>query len=55
VLAGDPDGVLVGPYFAERFADTFAAASTDILGTAGFVSPSSRPGEESTLGTTARV
>lgn len=46
VLAGGPDGVLVGPYFAERFADTFAASSTDVLVTADFVSPSSRPGED---------
>lgn len=46
VLAGNPDGVLVGPYFAERFADTFAASSTDVLVTADFVSPSSRPGED---------
>ncbi|KAA9396595.1 fructose-1,6-bisphosphate aldolase [Haloarcula sp. CBA1130] len=46
VLAGEPDGVLVGPYFAERFADTFAASSTDVLVTADFVSPSSRPGED---------
>ncbi|WP_424000551.1 class I fructose-bisphosphate aldolase [Haloarcula salina] len=46
VLAGEPDGVLVGPYFAERFADTFAASSTDVLVTADFVSPSSQPGED---------
>lgn len=31
MLAGDPDGVPFGPYFAGQFADTFATASTDIL------------------------
>jgi len=46
VLAGEPDGVLVGPYFAEQFADTLAASSTEGLVTADFVSPSNRPGED---------
>ena len=46
VLAGKPDGVLVGPYFAEQFADTLAASSTEVLVTADFVSPSNRPGED---------
>ncbi|WP_157829453.1 MULTISPECIES: hypothetical protein [unclassified Haloarcula] len=46
MLAGEPDGVLVGPYFAEQFANTLAASSTESLVTADFLSPSSRPGED---------
>lgn len=46
VLAGRPNGVLVGPYFAERYADRFAETDTDVLVTADFVSPSSQPGED---------
>ncbi|RDI70149.1 class I fructose-bisphosphate aldolase [Halopelagius longus] len=46
VLDGGPDGVLVGPFFAERFADVLAASSADVLVTADFVSPSSHPGEQ---------
>lgn len=46
VLAGDPDGVLVSPPFAEHYADAFADSSTDVLVTADFVSPSTHPGED---------
>lgn len=46
VIEGGPDGVLVGPYFAERFADVLERADVDILVTADFVSPSSQPGED---------
>lgn len=45
VLEGGPDGVLVGPYFAERFDDVLSRSDADTLVTADFVSPSSHPGE----------
>ncbi|MDL5363368.1 class I fructose-bisphosphate aldolase [Halalkalicoccus sp. NIPERK01] len=46
VLAGRPDGVLVGPHFAEHYGDILARSKTDVLLTADFVSPSSQPGED---------
>lgn len=44
VLAGDPDGVLVGPHFARRFADTLESSGVDILLTADAALFSARPG-----------
>lgn len=46
VLAGEPDGVLVGPHFARRFADRFDAAGVDVLVTADVVTFSTRPGHD---------
>lgn len=44
VLAADPDGVLVGPHFARRYADRLA--DTDVVVTADVVTFSTRPGED---------
>lgn len=44
VLAGDPDGVLVGPHFARRFDGLLDDAGVDVLLTADAALFSSRPG-----------
>lgn len=46
VLAGEPDGVLVGPHFAEHFDRALSSSDTNVLVTADFVSPSDHPGED---------
>ena len=46
VLAGDPDGVLVGPHFARRFSDRFDESDADLLVTADVVTFSTRAGED---------
>jgi DhnA family fructose-bisphosphate aldolase class Ia len=44
VLAGEPDGVLVGPHFARHYTGMLAQSETDVLVTADFVSFSTLPG-----------
>lgn len=46
VLAGDPDGVLVGPAFARHYGDRIAEASVETLVTADVVTFSTRPGHD---------
>jgi DhnA family fructose-bisphosphate aldolase class Ia len=49
VLAGDPDGVLVGPHFARRYADRFDASDADLLVTADVATFSTRPGHDEAM------
>lgn len=46
VLAGDPDGVLVGPHFARRFASLLDDADVEVLLTADAALFSTRPGQQ---------
>ncbi len=46
VLAGDPDGVLVGPHFARRYAERFDESDADLLVTGDVVTFSTRPGHD---------
>lgn len=49
VLAGDPDGVLVGPHFARRFSDRLDESDADALVTADVVTFSTRPGHDEAM------
>jgi DhnA family fructose-bisphosphate aldolase class Ia len=49
VLAGDPDGVLVGPAFARHYGDTIEAAGVQTLVTADVVTFSTRPGHDEAM------
>lgn len=55
VLAGDPDGVLVGPHFARRFADRLGESSARTLVTADFVPFSTVPGQHDGADVQTRV
>jgi DhnA family fructose-bisphosphate aldolase class Ia len=46
VLAGGPDGVLVGPHFARRFASLLDDAAVEVLLTADAALFSTRPGQQ---------
>lgn len=46
VLAGEPDGVLVGPHFARRHSDRLARADVDLVLTADVVTWSTSPGRD---------
>jgi DhnA family fructose-bisphosphate aldolase class Ia len=46
VLAGDPDGVLVGPHFARRFASLLDGADIEVLLTADAALFSTHPGQQ---------
>ncbi|MBX0325987.1 fructose-1,6-bisphosphate aldolase [Halomicroarcula sp. F13] len=46
VLAGEPDGVLVGPHMARHYQDRFAEADVDVILTADVVTWSTSPGRD---------
>src|SRR6056297_3136661 len=46
VLAGEPDGVLVGPHMARHYQDRFEEADVDIVVTADVVTWSTSPGRD---------